>query len=174
MSNIPSNLAAALGRPPASIPQCRFLVRKGEAPRSDRTNIFMWTPALALRINEFEAYHGELPALPVAGQSLSTVVPTAPALELPPAATTAPALELSPVVSTAPTAPTPDDTEVDSEETMRRVTIHMAFAELTPEELKGDGTPNTNAVRSRTGFGDLTAAEVQAEWFKFKELKTEE
>ena len=167
MSNIPSNLAAALGRPPASIPQCRFLVRKGEQPRADRTNIFMWTPALALRTNEFDAYHGELPALPVAGQSLSTVVSTAPAVELPPAATTAPA---------PPEAPTPDDTapEPDSEETMRRVTIHMAFAELTPEELKVDGTPNTNAVRSRTGFGDLTAHEVQAEWLKFKDLKTEE
>lgn len=170
MSNIPSNLVAALGRPPASIPQCRFLVRKGEQPRADRTNIFMWTPALALRTNEFDAYHGELPALPVAGQSLSTVVPTALTVELPPVTSVAP------TPSQVPEAPTPGDTapEPDSEETMRRVTIHMAFAELTPEELKTDGTPNTNAVRSRTGFGDLTAHEVQAEWLKFKDLKTEE
>jgi hypothetical protein len=48
------------------IPKCAYLIRRGEQPRSDRSNIFAWTPppyGLAARPKEFEPFLGELPAL---------------------------------------------------------------------------------------------------------------
>ena len=44
------------------IPETAYLIRKGESPAADRSNIFPWTPQLAQRPNEFEPYRA--PQLP--------------------------------------------------------------------------------------------------------------
>lgn len=45
------------------IPPCQYLIKKGEKPHPGRANIFVYTPALARRVEEFEPFIGPLPPL---------------------------------------------------------------------------------------------------------------
>jgi len=46
------------------IPQCAYVIRKGEKPDPGRSNILPWSPALALRPDEWEPFADSLPPLP--------------------------------------------------------------------------------------------------------------
>jgi|PlaIllAssembly_1097288.scaffolds.fasta_scaffold00236_4 hypothetical protein len=46
------------------IPQCQYVIRKGEAPDPGRANILPWSPAVALRPDKWEPFLGALPPLP--------------------------------------------------------------------------------------------------------------
>lgn len=52
---VPDNLMGLPGYvPPPVIPKCDLVVRRGEAPAKDFSNVFNWTPELAKRPLEFE------------------------------------------------------------------------------------------------------------------------
>lgn len=61
---IPANLMGTGKKlpPPPQIPRCDYLVRKGQDPMPGRQNVFAWTPALALRVDEFEPLLTGLPS----------------------------------------------------------------------------------------------------------------
>jgi hypothetical protein len=46
------------------VPQCQYVIRKGEKPDPGRSNIFAWSPAIAMRPDDFEPFVGPLPPLP--------------------------------------------------------------------------------------------------------------
>jgi hypothetical protein len=45
------------------IPQCRYVIRKGQAPDPGRSNILPWSATLALRPEEWEPFLDALPPL---------------------------------------------------------------------------------------------------------------
>jgi hypothetical protein len=47
------------------IPECRYVIRKGEAPDPGRANILPWCALLALRPEAWEPFFGPLPPLPL-------------------------------------------------------------------------------------------------------------
>jgi hypothetical protein len=46
-----------------TIEKCKYIIRKGEEPAADRSNIFDWTPSLAQRDDKFEAFREDLPVI---------------------------------------------------------------------------------------------------------------
>lgn len=123
------------------IPQCQYVIRKGEAPDPGRSNILPWSPTLALRPDKWEPYFDPLPPLPVKpGDRPSPVKPIV--------------------------LPTPEQQAAS----LRGIAILTAIDHLEPGEFTGAGLPKIETLRTLTGL-DVTVAERNEAWAKAQAKK---
>lgn len=105
-----------------TIPQCRYVIRKGEAPHPGRANILPWSPALAMRPDEFEPFLDPLPPLPLRPGE------------------------------TPPAPPKSAPTQAETVAALRAITILEAIDRLEHGEFTKTGTPKLEALRTLTGY----------------------